>query len=115
MASDIKLVFHSSTIAMMHSPINIRLNPVTRCPAPEDSKFSAVSCRLEPCSKCWMKQTDKTSPHLPACLGLKSVPLLACSHNRGTSDVTSHVTASGTTCCFVSGQLNTSFTKKEWN
>ena len=25
-ASDIKLVFHSSTITMMHGPINIRLN-----------------------------------------------------------------------------------------
>jgi len=29
MASDIKLVFHSSTIAMMHGPINIRLNFIT--------------------------------------------------------------------------------------
>jgi len=26
LASDIKLVFHSSTITMMHGPINIRLN-----------------------------------------------------------------------------------------
>ena len=34
-ASDIKLVFHSSTIAMMHSPINIRFTYLYLCKHPE--------------------------------------------------------------------------------
>ena len=44
-ASDIKLVFHSSTIAMMHGPINIRLH--TGCPRRNVPDFGRVFLMLK--------------------------------------------------------------------